>query len=70
MMRSPDGDTDFDIVAGVLQELTLASYLIMIRLHYVLGTFIDLMKENGFTLKRQVDDIPLKLLRMQTMKIT
>ena len=40
----------FDIVAGVLQEDTLAPYLFIICLDYVLGTSIDFMKENGFTL--------------------
>ena len=34
---SPDGDTDyFDIVAGVLQGDTLATYLFIICLDYVL----------------------------------
>ena len=45
----PDGDTDyFDIVAGVLQGDTLAPYLFIICLDYVLGTSTDLMKENGY----------------------
>ena len=48
---SPDGDTDFfDIVAGVLRGDTLASYLLIICLNYILRILIDLMKENGFTL--------------------
>ena len=47
--RSPDGETDyFDIVAGVLQGDTLAPYLFIICLDYVLGTSIDKIKENGF----------------------
>ena len=47
------GDTDFfDIVAGVLQGDTLAPYLFIICLDYVLTTSIDLIKENGFTLKK------------------
>ena len=51
-VRSPDGDTNFfDIIAGVLQEDTLAPYLFIIYPDYVLRTSIDLMKENGFTLK-------------------
>ena len=46
-------DTDFfDIVAGVLQRDTLAPYLSIICLDYVLQTLIDLMKENGFTLEK------------------
>ena len=48
-VRSPDGDTDyFDIVAGVLQGDTLATYLFIICLDYVFRTSIDKMKENGF----------------------
>ena len=48
-VRSPDGDTEyFDIVAGVLQEDTLAPYLFIICLDYVLRTSIDKIKENGF----------------------
>ena len=53
-VRSPDGDTNyFDIVAGVLQRDTLASYLFIICLDYMLRTFIDLMKENGFKLAKE-----------------
>ena len=63
-VHSSDGDTDFfDIVAGVLQRNTLVPYLFIICLDYVLRTSIDLMKENGFTLKKQeTDDNPHKLL--------
>ena len=50
-VRSQDGDTEyFDIVAGVLQEDTLAPYLFIICLDYVLRTPIDKIKENGFEL--------------------
>ena len=50
-VRSPDWDTDyFDIVASVLQGVTLASYLFIICQDYALRTSIDLMKENGFKL--------------------
>ena len=43
----PDGDTNyFDIVAGVLQGDTLAP-------DYVLRTFIDKVKENGFKLTKK-----------------
>ena len=53
-VRSPDGDTDyFDIVAGVLQGHTLAPYLFIICLDYVLRTSIDKIKENGFELKKE-----------------
>ena len=48
-----DGDIDFfDIVASVLEEDTLAPYLFIICIDYVLQTSIDLMKENYFTLKK------------------
>ena len=51
---SPDGDTNyFDIVAGVLQGDTLAPYLFIICLDYVLRTSINLMKENGFELAKE-----------------
>ena len=50
-VRSPDGDTEyFDIVAGVLQGDTLAPYLFIICLDYVLRTLIDKIRENGFEL--------------------
>ena len=53
LVRSPDGDTDyFDIVAGVLQGDTLAPFLFIICLDYVLRTSLDLIKEKGFTLKK------------------
>ena len=52
--RSPDGDTDyFVIVAGVLQGDTLAPYLFIICLDYVLRTSIDKIKENGFELSKK-----------------
>ena len=48
-VRSQDGDTDyFDIVAGVLQEDTLAPYLFIICLDY-----IDRMKDKGFELIKE-----------------
>ena len=41
-VRSPDEDTHyFDIVVGVLQEDTLASYLFIICLNCVIRTSID-----------------------------
>ena len=53
-VRSPDGDTEyFDIVAGVLQGDTLASYLFIICLDYVLRTSIDKIRENGFELTKK-----------------
>ena len=42
-----------DIVAGVLQGDTLAPYLFIICLDYVLRTSIDKIKENGFELTKK-----------------
>ena len=51
---SPDGDTDyFDIVAGVLQGDTLAPYIFIICLDYVLRTSIDKIKEKAFKLTKE-----------------
>ena len=53
-VRSLDGDTDyFDIVAGVLQGDTLAQYLFIICLDYVLRISIDKTKENSFKLRKE-----------------
>ena len=53
-VRSPDGDTEyFDIVAGVLQGDTLAPYLFIICLDYVLRKSIDKIRENGFELTKK-----------------
>ena len=50
---SPDRGTEyFDIVAGVLQGDTLAPYLFIICLDYVLRTSIDKIKENAFELTK------------------
>ena len=52
MVRSPDGDTEFfDILAGVLQGDTLAPFLSVICLDYVLRTSVDKFSEYGFTLE-------------------
>ena len=52
-VSSTDGDTDFfDIAADVLHGDTLASYLSLISQNYVLRASIDVMKENGFILRR------------------
>ena len=52
--RSPNGDIDyFDIVAGVLQGVTLTSYLFIICLDYALRTSIDKTKDNGFKLVKE-----------------
>ena len=48
------GDTEyFDIVAGVLQGDTLALYLFIICLDYVLRTSIDKIRENSFELTKK-----------------
>ena len=53
-VRSPDEDTDYlDIVAGVLQGDTLAPYLFIICLDYVLKTSIDKMRDNDFKLTKE-----------------
>ena len=53
MFRTADGNTVFfDIVASVLQDNTFAPYLFIICLDYAFRTSIDLIKENGFTLKK------------------
>ena len=53
-VRSPDGDKDyFDIVVGVLQGDTLAPYLFITCLDYVLRTSSDKIKENGFKLTKE-----------------
>ena len=53
-VRSLDGDTDyFDIVAGVLQGDTLAPYLFIICLDYIIRTSIDKIKENSFKLTKE-----------------
>ena len=51
MVRSPDGDTPFfKITTGVLQGDTLAPFLFIICLDYVLKMLLDNNKELGFTL--------------------
>ena len=53
-VRSPDGDSEyFDVVAGVLLGDTLAPYLFIICLDYVLRTSIAKIKENGFELTKK-----------------
>ena len=49
MARSSDGNCDFNIAAGVLQEDTLAPYMVIICLDNMQWTTIDFIKENGFT---------------------
>ena len=63
-VRSPDGDREyFNIVAGVQQWDTLAPYLFIICLDYVLRTSIDKIKENGFELtKKRSRSYPAKTI--------
>ena len=67
-----DGHTGFfDIVASVLQGDILALYLFIIYLDYVLQMSIDLMKENGFTLKKaRSRRYQTQTIMMQTMQMT
>ena len=71
-IRSPDGDTEyFNIVAGVLQGDTLAPYLFIICLDYVLRISIDKIRENGFKLtKKRSRRHPQKQLPMPTTPMT
>ena len=51
MVRSPDGDTPyFGITTDVLQGDTLAPFLFIICLDYILKTSFDKNRELGFTL--------------------
>ena len=61
-VRSLDGDTEyFKIVAGVLQGDTLAPYLFIICLDYVVRTSIDKIRENVFELiKEKKQKVPRK----------
>ena len=53
-VHSLDRDTDyFNIVVGVLQGDTLAPYLFIICLDYVLRISIDKMKDNSFKLTKE-----------------
>ena len=70
-VRSLDRDTEyFDIVAGVLQGDTIAPYLLIICLDYMLRTSIDKIKENGFELKKKSRRYPAKKLPMPTTPMT
>ena len=64
LVRSPDGDTDyFDIATGVLQGDTLAPFLFIITLDYVLRTSLYKHDDLGFTLlKRKSSRYPAKKL--------
>ena len=51
IVGSPDGNTVF-FVAWVFQGDTFGPYLLIISQDYVLPSSIDLLKENGFVLKK------------------
>ena len=54
MIRSPDGNTDlFDIVIRILQRYRVEEFLFIIYQEFVLGVLVNLMKENGSTLKKK-----------------
>ena len=70
MVRSPDGDTDFFyITAGVvLQGDTLAPFIFIICLDYVLRKALDKNLDLGFTLtNKKADDIQLRQSQMLIM---
>ena len=52
-VRSPDGDTEFfNVLAGVLQGDTLAPFLFILALDYVLRTSVEELSSYGFTLEK------------------
>ena len=53
MIHLSDSENDiFDIFAGDLQRDTLAPYMFLIGLDYILYTSTNLIKEKGITLKK------------------
>ena len=51
MVRYPDGDTAFfEITTGILQGYTLATFLFILCLDYILKISVDINAELGFTL--------------------
>ena len=74
VVRVSDGSHIFNIVPGVLQRDTLVTYLFIIYRDYVLWMPIYLIKENGFTFKKQkkgwwypVETMTDKLNRQSTL---
>ena len=68
-VRSPDGNTEyFDIVAWVLQGNTLAPYLFIICLDYVLRTSIDKMASSWQS--KEAESTPHKQLPTPTTPMT
>ena len=69
-VRLPDGDTEyFDIVAGVLQGDTLAPYLFIISLDYVLRTSIDKIRASSWR-RKEAEGTPQKQLPTPTTPMT
>ena len=59
----PDGDTEYFDIVAVLQEDTLAPYLFIICLDYMLRISIDKIRENGFELiKKRSRRYPTKTI--------
>ena len=52
-VRSPDGDTEYVDIAARVEGDTLAPYLFIICLDYVLRKSIDKIRENGFELTKK-----------------
>ena len=52
IFHSSDGDNFFDIVTGVLQGDTLALYLLIIYVDYVLQTLIEIIKMVSYKRKK------------------
>ena len=70
-VRSADGDTEyFNIVAGVLQGDTLAPYLFIICLDYVLRTLTKSERTASSWQRKEAEDTPQKQLPTPTMRIT
>ena len=69
-VRSPDGDTEyFDIVAGVLQGDTLAPYLFVICLDYVLRASIDKIREEAKDTPQKQSLTPTTLMTWRYWRI-
>ena len=71
-VRSQDGDTEyFDIVAGVLQGDTLAPYLFIICLDYMLRTTITKSEKMASSRRRkEAEGTPQKQLQTPTTPMT
>ena len=70
-VRSLDGDIDyFNIVEGVIQLDTLAPYLVIICLDYLLRTSIDRIKENSLWQRKEAEGTQQKQLPTPTTPMT